>query len=86
MTDAPDLKKEQPVPPDILALSFEQALAELELLVKKLETGRAMLHEAIEDYARGAFLKRHCENKLREAETKIRLVSEGGAAQEVFAE
>ena len=42
---------------DILALSFEQALAELEGIVDRLETGDVALEESIEIYQRGAQLR-----------------------------
>jgi len=60
-----------PIPPDIAALSFEDALAELERIVRQLEEGRGKLDEAISSYERGTALKRHCEMKLREAQAKI---------------
>ena len=60
-----------PIPPDIAALSFEDALAELERIVRQLEDGRAKLDDAIAAYERGTALKRHCEAKLREAQAKI---------------
>jgi len=52
-------------------LSFEEALAELQALVKALEKGDSKLEEAIRAYERGAALKRHCERKLREAQEKV---------------
>ncbi len=52
-------------------LSFEEALAELQALVKALEKGDSKLEEAIGAYERGAALKRHCEKKLREAQEKV---------------
>jgi exodeoxyribonuclease VII small subunit len=52
-------------------LSFEEALAELQALVKALEKGDSKLEEAIRAYERGAALKRHCEKKLREAQEKV---------------
>ncbi len=58
-------------PPDIAALSFEDALAELDKIVRQLEDGRGKLDEAIAAYERGAQLKRHCEAKLREAQAKV---------------
>ena len=61
----------QPIPADIAALSFEDALAELERIVRQLEDGRAKLDDAIAAYERGTALKRHCEAKLREAQAKI---------------
>jgi exodeoxyribonuclease VII small subunit len=63
------------IPADIAALSFEDALAELEKLVKQLEDGKAKLDESIKAYERGALLKRHCEAKLREAQAKIEQIA-----------
>lgn len=59
------------VPADIAGLSFEDALAELQDLVKRLERGDNKLDDAIKAYERGAALKRHCEAKLREAQLKV---------------
>ena len=58
-------------PPDIAKLSFEDALAELEKIVRTLEDGRGKLEDSIKAYERGALLKRHCEAKLREAQAKV---------------
>lgn len=63
MTDAPG----KPV----ADLSFEEALAELEKIVRDLETGQAKLDDAIAAYERGAALKQHCEARLREAQAKV---------------
>ena len=60
-----------PIPPDIAAMSFEDALSELERIVRQLEEGRGKLDEAISSYERGTALKRHCEAKLREAQAKV---------------
>jgi exodeoxyribonuclease VII small subunit len=60
-----------PIPADIAQLSFEDALAELEQIVGRLEAGRSKLDDAIAAYERGALLKRHCEAKLREAQMKV---------------
>jgi exodeoxyribonuclease VII small subunit len=59
------------VPPEIAQLSFEEALAELEQIVRRLEGGAAKLDEAIQSYERGALLKHHCEAKLREAQARV---------------
>jgi len=59
------------VPPDIVAMSFEDALAELEQIVRRLEGGQVKLDEAILSYERGAQLKRHCERKLNEAQQRV---------------
>ncbi|MBI4184278.1 MAG: exodeoxyribonuclease VII small subunit [Proteobacteria bacterium] len=62
---------ESKAPAEIGKLSFEEALAELEGIVKKLESGQGKLDDAIAAYERGAALKRHCEAKLREAQAKV---------------
>ena len=54
-------------PADIAALSFEQALAELEQIVARLESGQAPLEDSIGMYERGAALKSHCEARLAAA-------------------
>lgn len=63
--------------PDVATLSFEDALAELEEIVKALEGGKGRLEEAIGAYERGAALRRHCERKLAEAEAKVQAIVEG---------
>jgi exodeoxyribonuclease VII small subunit len=59
------------VPADIAAMSFEDALAELEQIVRRLEAGQVKLDDAIQSYERGAQLKRHCEHKLNEAQQRV---------------
>jgi exodeoxyribonuclease VII small subunit len=56
---------------DIAAMSFEDALAELEQIVRRLEAGQVKLDDAIQSYERGAQLKRHCETKLNEAQQRV---------------
>lgn len=58
-------------------LSFEQALGELEQIVKTLETGQAPLEDSIASYERGVALKKHCESKLRDAQAKIEKITVG---------
>ena len=57
--------------PDLSAMSFEQALAELEKIVAQLERGDVALEESIRMYERGAALKAHCETKLKDAQLKV---------------
>ncbi|MBL8707328.1 MAG: exodeoxyribonuclease VII small subunit [Rhodospirillales bacterium] len=68
---------ESKLPRDVAAMSFEDALAELEQIVRRLEDGKSRLDDAIASYERGAALKRHCEAKLREAQAKIEKISLG---------
>ena len=56
-------------------LSFEKALAELEVIVRDLESGKAPLEESIASYERGIALKTHSEKKLAEARLKIEKIS-----------
>lgn len=56
---------------DVAAMSFEEALAELEQIVRRLEGGQVKLDEAILSYERGAQLKQHCERKLNEAQQRV---------------
>lgn len=61
---------------DITGLSFEDALAELEKIVRGLEGGQMKLEDAITCYERGAALRRHCEAKLSEAEARVQAIVE----------
>lgn len=56
---------------DVASLTFEKALAELEAIVRRLETGDVALEESLEIYERGAALKSHCERKLADAQLKV---------------
>jgi exodeoxyribonuclease VII small subunit len=62
---------EPTLPTDIAAMSFEDALAELEGIVRRLEGGQVKLDDAIQSYERGAQLKQHCERKLNEAQQRV---------------
>lgn len=56
---------------DIKAMSFEQALKELENIVRKLESGQGELEASIADFERGTALKEHCQKKLSDARMKV---------------
>ncbi|WP_336294764.1 exodeoxyribonuclease VII small subunit [Bartonella sp. CB169] len=66
---------------DITALSFEEALKQLEVIVENLERGDVPLEQSIDIYERGESLKKHCEKLLKMAEAKIEKIqfSEGGS-------
>ena len=55
----------------IAEMSFEEALAALEGVVKNLEGGQVPLEESIELYSRGEELREHCEKRLKDAELKV---------------
>jgi exodeoxyribonuclease VII small subunit len=56
-------------------MTFEQAMAELEQVVGKLERGDVALDDSIVLYERGAALKKRCETKLKEAEEKVAAIT-----------
>ncbi len=63
--------------PTVDGMSFEEALAELETVVRKLESGDVPLDTAVETYARGEALRAHCERRLASAQARIEQISIG---------
>jgi len=61
--------------PDVAAMPFERALAELESIVDTLEKGQAPLDESIALYERGEALKKRCDELLRDAEMRIEKIT-----------
>ena len=72
--------------PDIVTLSFEAALAELETIVSELESGQAPLEASIERYERGAKLKAHCEARLEAARLRVERIVVGADGEASRAE
>ena len=58
-------------------LTFEEALAELEVIVRQSEAGEVELEKSIAIYERGAALKAHCESRLKSAELKVEQIVQG---------
>jgi len=72
---------------DIAAMSFEQALAELEEIVRRLESGQGVLDSSINDYTRGTRLREHCQKQLADAKLKVEKIikqADGSLATEPF--
>lgn len=63
---------------DPTTLTFEQALAELETLVQRLESGNVPLEESIAAYERGETLKKRCADLLDVAEKRVEKIRVGG--------
>jgi exodeoxyribonuclease VII small subunit len=61
--------------PEIAALPFEKALAQLEEIVSKLESGKVDLEQSIAIYEKGQALKEHCEKQLKDAEARIEKIT-----------
>jgi exodeoxyribonuclease VII small subunit len=56
-------------------MSFEQSLAELQQVLRKLEDGETGLEDALASYEKGIGLLKHCYAQLREAEQRILLLA-----------
>jgi exodeoxyribonuclease VII small subunit len=66
--------KKSSTPPD-----FEAALAELEKIVEKMESGEQTLEEAMKSFQRGIELTRACQQGLRAAEQRVeKLIQKNG--------
>lgn len=64
-------------------LSFEEALANLEEIVKKLETGEVPLDDAISEFNKAMKLAKTCDDKLKNAEDAItKLVGDDGSVKD----
>ena len=71
------------------AISFEQAIEELQAIVTAMEAGNVSLDDSLGLYERGVELVRFCNQRLDEAQQRISLVqtaSDGTISQKPFAE
>lgn len=66
---------------DIKAMSFEEAMAALEKVVRDLESGQVSLDQSIALYEQGAALKAQCETLLRAAEERVEKITLNEAGQ-----
>ena len=74
---------EEQIAQTIEKMSYEEALTALEEIVRQMEAGKVKLDEAIDFYERGMLLRRHCENKLSAARSKIDQITTSLNAQAV---
>jgi exodeoxyribonuclease VII small subunit len=65
----------EPTPEPEETLTFEQAMARLEEIVKLLESGELSLDETVRLYEEGQRLRQFCEQKLNAAEKRIKMVT-----------
>lgn len=54
---------------------FEEALADLEVILRELEEGTISLEESLARYERGVGLLRQCYAQLRDAEQRVKLLA-----------
>lgn len=69
------------------ALTYEQAMAELEGLVQRMEAGQMPLEQMLDSYKRGAVLLDLCRSRLAAVEQQVQVLEDGqlkawSAAQE----
>ncbi|MEE9321015.1 MAG: exodeoxyribonuclease VII small subunit [Granulosicoccus sp.] len=60
---------------------FEDALGELETIVKTLESGEQSLEQSLEQFERGVSLSRFCQQSLSEAEQKVKILQENAGEE-----
>jgi len=71
----------------ISSMSYEEAMKELENIVKNIESGSTTLEQTISDYEYGNELRIHCENKLKESQMRVDKIikkANGEIAYETF--
>ena len=63
--------------------SFESAMGQLEVLVRKMESGDLSLEESLEAFEKGVHLTRFCQDQLQKAELKIQELNSKGEIIEI---
>ena len=76
----------EPTFADVKKLSFERAMEELEIIVKRLEDGKVPLEESVTIYERGEALKRRCEEVLRQAEARVDKITTNSSGRAIGTE
>jgi exodeoxyribonuclease VII small subunit len=61
----------------VLPASYEDAMQELDALVRRLESGEMPLDQLLSGYQRGAALLQFCRDKLQAVEDQIKVLDEG---------
>lgn len=61
---------------ELAALKYEEALGELESLVRTLEGGQLSLEASLDAYRRGALLLGHCQKQLDDADERLRVLED----------
>ncbi len=66
-----------------IKLSFEQALKELEAIVKRMESGEQSLELSLEEFEKGIKIVRECRKFLEEAEQRVEILTQQGGLEKV---
>jgi exodeoxyribonuclease VII small subunit len=72
----------KPTPSDdpreaIRALTFEQAVEQLEAIIDRIESGEIGLEDSLKEYERGTLLREHCKEILARTEQKVTELNPG---------
>ncbi|MEZ5553542.1 MAG: exodeoxyribonuclease VII small subunit [Pseudomonadales bacterium] len=70
-------------PAEFADLDFEAALAELETLVTSMESGELGLEASLKAFERGVALTRHCQSALKNAELKVKVLTEANTLEDL---
>ena len=66
--------------------SFESAMAQLEILVSKMESGDLSLEGSLKAFEQGVHLTRFCQDQLQKAELKVQELNSKGEIIEIYLE
>ena len=71
------MPRHTPVTPAAQAPTYEEALAELERLVQRMEDGQMPLDQMLDSYKRGAELLELCRSRLAAVEEQVKVLEDG---------
>ena len=61
---------------NVKTMSFEEAMDALKSILEKMETAQLPLGEAVSAYEYSVLLKKHCEEKLKQAQLRVEKVTD----------
>ena len=64
-------------------LTFEQAMAELDELVSRMEDGELSLDDSLKAFERGVMLTRKCQEALSQAELRVKILTDADTLEEL---
>ena len=70
---------------ELLDVTFEAAVSELETIVSQMESNHLPLQDTLAAFKRGTALLQHCQRTLAEVEQQVRILSDDGKTQELQA-
>ena len=66
---------------ELLDLTFETAVSELENIISQMESKQLPLQDTLAAFKRGTALLQHCQKTLAEVEQQVRILSDDGKTQ-----